>query len=415
MRRRIAVRSIADLDESGRFSPAGIDSGGRRPGRLPAYAEPVDWYPKVLRQAVALGPRAVSAVSVATCLVLTVLAVKTPWSPLPAPVIAVAGLAGSAAVWFRGRWPTWVAVIGAAANALSANPGPLVISLFAGTRSGSGLRALALALIGVAGFLAPEWIDLGRFDLNALISAVALTIVVLAAGGYAETRRELTNSLRDRAERAEAEQVLRQEQARIAERVRIAREMHDVLAHKVALISLHAGGLEVNPRAEPARIEQGAAMIRATAQEAVEELRTILGVLRASPGDDSFQELPDLRQLADTWTRAGVKVSLRDDLGTLPEPLARAAYRLVQEGLTNAHKYAPGAAVTVEIVGGDEVMVAVRNEPSRPQGPRPAPSGSGSGVGLAGLEERFRLVGGTVHSGPDDAGGWRLEGRLPWV
>jgi signal transduction histidine kinase len=413
MPRRIAVRSMADLDESWRFPPAEIDSGVRRPGGRPAYAEPVNWYLKVLRQAVALGPRAVSVASVATCLALTVMAVKTPWSPLPAPVIAVAGLAGSVAVWFRGRWPAWVAVIGAVAYALSANPGPLVIGLFSGTRSGSGRRALALVPIGVAGFLAPEWIDLGRFDLNALVSAVALTIVVLAAGGYAETRRELTNSLRDRAERAEAEQVLRQEQARVAERVRIAREMHDVLAHKVALISLHAGGLEVNPRAEPARIEQGAAMIRATAQEAVEELRTILGVLRTSPGDDSFQELPDLQQLVDTWTGAGVNVTLHGDLGALPAATARAAYRLVQEGLTNAHKHAPGAAVTVEIVGGDIATVAVRNEPSHPRGPRPSPSGSG--VGLAGLEERFRLVGGTVRGGPDDAGGWRLEGRLPWA
>jgi signal transduction histidine kinase len=104
---------------------------------------------------------------------------------------------------------------------------------------------------------------------------------------------------------------------------------------------------------------------------------------------------------------------LRGDLGALPATVSRAAYRLVQEGLTNAHKHAPGAAVTVEIAGGDVVTVAVLNEPSRSHGPRPAPSGSG--VGLAGLEERFRLVGGTVHSGPDDAGGWRLEGRLPWV
>lgn len=362
-------------------------------------------YRAVPRWLAAPPPHAISAASVALCLFLTVLAVRTPWAPLPRPVIAVAGLAGSGAVWFRGRWPVATAVVGAAAYALSGNPGPLLISLF----SGAARRFLALAAVGVGGFLAHQWVDGGVLGADALVSAATATGVTVVAGAYVGTRRELTRSLRERAERAEAEQRLRNEQARIAERGRIAREMHDVLAHKVALISLHAGGLEVNANAGPERVGREAALIRASAQEALEELRKILGVLRAEPGgDDGF---PDLRRLVDSWVTAGAAVTLHGDIGGWPPETARAAYRLVQEGLTNAHKHAPGAPVTVTAAGDGEDGVTITVVNARPLRPGRR---TGAGVGLVGLAERFRLIGGTVHGGPDDAGGWRLAGRLPW-
>ncbi|MGC5015306.1 sensor histidine kinase [Streptosporangium sp. DT93] len=363
-------------------------------------------YRAVSRRVAALGPHAIGAASVALCLFLTVLAVKTPWAPLPRPVIAAAGLAGTGAVWFRGRWPVATAVAGAGAYVLSGNPGPLLIGLF----SGAGTRFPALAAIGTAGFLARQWVDGGRLDTDALVSAVTATGVTLAAGVYAASRRELTRSLRERAERAETERRLRDEQARSAERGRIAREMHDVLAHKVALIALHAGGLEVNARAGPERVGQKAALIRVSAQEALEELRKILGVLRAGPGDDD-DGFPDLRRLVDSWVSAGGTVTLHGDIGTWPPETARAAHRLVQEGLTNAHRHAPGAPVTVTATGSrkDGVTIAVANGRSLQPGQE-----TGAGVGLVGLAERFRLIGGTVRGGPDDTGGWRLEGRLPW-
>ncbi|MEV0197164.1 histidine kinase [Nonomuraea sp. NPDC050691] len=363
-------------------------------------------YRSALRRLVTSGPHTISAASVAFCLFLTVLAVKTPWAPLPRGVIAAAGLLASSAVWFRKRRPAAVAAVGAVAYALSGNPGPLLIGLFSGAGTRLGARFVALAAIGVTGFLAQQWIGNGGFGADVFLSAVAATGAVLLAGLYAATRRELTRSLRERAERAETERHLRDEQAKAAERGRIAREMHDVLAHKVTLISLHAGGLEVNAGAEPARIQREAALIRLTAQEALEELRKIVGVLRA--GHDAG--VPDLLRLVESWASAGNTVTLHGDLGPLPVATARAAYRLVQEGLTNAHKHALGAPVTVSVTGSPEdgVTIAVVNEL------RPGAHPSGGGAGLVGLAERFRLIGGTVRSAPDDAGGWRLEGRLPW-
>ncbi|MEV4176844.1 histidine kinase [Nonomuraea sp. NPDC049709] len=378
-------------------------------------------YQGVLRRISTLNPNAISSAAVASCLILTVLAVKTPWAPLPGAVIAASGLVASGSVWFRERWPTAVAAVGASAYALSGNPGPLLIGLFSGAGARLGSRFAALAITGVAGFVAQQWVDDGRFSVDALVSALAATGAVLVTGGYAATRRELTRSLRERAERVEAEQLLRDEHAKAAERGRIAREMHDVLAHKITLISLHAGGLEVNAGAEPARIEREALLIRVTAQESLEELRKIVGVLRAGHDDRGA----DLRRLVRSWASAGNTVTLRgdiSDLDSLPVATARAAYRLVQEGLTNAHKHASGAPVTVSVAGSpkDGVTITVVNERSRRPGARASGAGAGSGAGsgagagLVGLAERFRLIGGTVRGAPDDAGGWRLEGRLPW-
>jgi signal transduction histidine kinase len=224
-------------------------------------------------------------------------------------------------------------------------------------------------------------------------------------------------TLRERADRAEAESVARDERARAGERTRIAREMHDVLAHKVSLISVHAGALEVNATAEPHRIEQGATLIRATAQEALEELRAILGVLRDEPGSGTGTcaedpgPFPDLGRLVASWNEAGADVTLHDETAGVAAVPARTIYRLVQEGLTNAHRHAPGSAVTVTVTGtaAEGVRATVANGPA----PEPVAAQAGSGVGLVGLAERFRLVGGTLTSGDDGVGGWRLEGWLP--
>ena len=361
--------------------------------------------------------RLLAGALVATGVLLTVAAVKTPWSIQPRWLIAVCGAGASVALWEYRRWPVAVTALGALSYALSGNPWALAVGLFA-TAYTLRQRRLALASgAALVGFASPDWIETGRLSVDAVTSAVLATVVVAVTGRYLGTRQALLGAVRERAETADAERQLRMERARSNERARIAREMHDVLAHKLSLIALHSGALEVNAAAGPAPVEKTASLIRTTARDALGELRDILGLLRDEPAGERAPATPehfaDLAQLVTEWTQAGADVSLDDQAGPLPPATARAAYRLVQEGLTNAHKHAPGTPVTVAIAGGHgcDIIVTVKNRCTRE--PRNA-TGTG-GFGLVGLAERARLVGGSVRVGPDAHGHWCLEGRMPWV
>jgi signal transduction histidine kinase len=228
-------------------------------------------------------------------------------------------------------------------------------------------------------------------------------------------------SLRDRAERAEAEQQLRVEQARQAERARIAREMHDVLAHRISLLSLHAGALEFRPDAPPDEVARAASVIRASAHDALEDLRTVIGVLRETPDGDAPERpqpvLGDLPSLIEESRAAGMRVSFDSRISAvgLPEGTGRSAYRIVQEGLTNARKHARGSAVDVTVAGapGGGLEIEIRNR--LPVG-APAASAEipGAGTGIIGLAERASLAGGRLEHGRTDAGDYRLWAWLPW-
>jgi signal transduction histidine kinase len=347
---------------------------------------------------------------------LTPLAVKTPWSPLPRTVIACAGLAGSLAVWWHRRHPAAVTMIGAVAQVLSGSAWPLLVGLFSAARLRSRWLPV-IACVATVAFGAPRVLEGDPVRITDVVGAALQTAAVLATGAYVGARHALVDSLRDRAERAEAERHLRAEQARAGERTRIAREMHDLLAHKMSLIALHAGALEVDPAADPAKVEQTATLIGATAREALDELRWVLGLLRGDGAMAGASGLPeriaDVGQLVSSWQQAGMDVSLRDDAGHVPAAIERAVYRTVQEGLTNASKHAPGAPVTVTLAGGHgaAVTVAVVNGPADGAGDPGLP---GAGTGLVGLAERLRLVRGTLSSGRDTAGGWALEARIAW-
>lgn len=242
---------------------------------------------------------------------------------------------------------------------------------------------------------------------------VALAVTV---GLWVGTRRELIANLRERAERLERERYLEAERASAAERTRIAREMHDVVAHRVSLMVLHAGGLEVSAADE--RTAETAALIRGTGREALAELREILGVLREDPEAEAEAVpqpvLADLDRLIGDWREAGMAVERRTtgDVRGLPVRLERTAYRVVQEALTNAAKHAPGAAVTVRLdYGAADLDVAVANEPPPPGAARAQPPPS-SGYGLTGLRERLAMVGGTLTAGPYPDGGWHLRANV---
>jgi signal transduction histidine kinase len=360
--------------------------------------------------------RFVDGALVVGCLFLAALAVKGHWSVLPRPVIAAAGIVGSAAQWTRRRQPHVATVAGAAAYALSGNPGPLLVGLYSGAAYAPRRHVWALAVVGAAGFAAWPGIDAGRLAGLDVATSVLVAAVVVAVGVQAATRRELNASLRERAERADAERALRDERARSAERTRIAREMHDVLAHKVSLIALHAGALELNAGGDPARARHGAALIRVTAREALRELRTVLGVLQAEPGartQPDPEPFADLTSLVQSSTAAGQRVELHDQAGALPPDTARVVYRVAQEGLTNARKHAPDAPVTVSLDRGEDgtVTVTVQNAPAAGV----AMDLPGAGSGLIGLAERLRLVGGSLHSGRDGDDGWQLRAVVPWL
>nr|WP_269329318.1 histidine kinase [Kineosporia babensis] len=242
---------------------------------------------------------------------------------------------------------------------------------------------------------------------------------VVAWGLFGRARYELILSLRDRAERAESERNLLLEQARHSERTRIAREMHDVLGHRISLISLHAGALEFRADKAGPEVAESAAVIRASARQALQDLREVIGVLRAGGEEDSPDRpqptLADLPGLVQESRQAGMNVQLNCDYPPDEPPFAligRTTYRIVQEGLTNARKHAPNTAVRVTVSGrpGVGLDVTVVNRP-----PLDPPSGlPGAGQGLVGLAERVSLAQGRLEHGWTPVGDFRLAVWLPW-
>jgi len=238
---------------------------------------------------------------------------------------------------------------------------------------------------------------------------------MLAWGMYIGSRRELIRTLRHRAESAEAEQALRVAQARDHERHAIAREMHDVLAHRISQISLHAGALGFRDDLTAEEMRANASVIQAKAHEALTDLRSVLGVLREADGDLLTPQptYADVAGLVAEAAAAGPEVRFCDRVreGPPPDQVGRTAYRIVQEGLTNAAKHAPRAVVDVLLTGapGDGLTIEVRN----PLGFGPA-STPGAGLGLVGLAERAALSGGRLEHAVED-GHFVLRAWIPWA
>ncbi|GAA1421366.1 sensor histidine kinase [Catellatospora coxensis] len=355
-----------------------------------------------------------------------------PWALVALAMLA----AGVSAAWVRrARWPlfvvslvTWLgmtmmaAVFVASYYAGAGRPGRphrpgrawpyfLAASTLVGVPVGWSAVHSDLLYEGMTGGLLFGAVLTGSFW-------VGMTVVLpFVFGLWVRARRQVLEQLRDRAERLEREQHERAERARSEERRRIAREMHDVVAHRVALMVLHAGALEVST-ADPRTAEE-AALIRTTGREAMQELREVLGMLRAPDLSDGTAPdlapqptLADLDRLLDASRAAGLPVR-RVDVGQRQEvslSAQRTAYRVVQEALTNVAKHAGAVPTTVtlrhEPYG---LVVAVENAPP----PQPAPPMPESGLGLVGLTERVGLAGGTVQARPRLDGGFLLHARIP--
>ncbi|TYL50187.1 histidine kinase [Nocardioides sp. BGMRC 2183] len=329
------------------------------------------------------------------------------------------GIVAGVLVWFRRRWPLPVAVtlcllapftsIGAGFIALG------TISL-ATRRHWWELATIAvLNLVGTAGYYAvqptqetdPAW-------LLALFT-VLMVAVSLAFGMFIGSRRELVWTLHERARTAEDERDRRVAQARSGERTRIAREMHDVLAHRISQISMHAGALTYREDLSAEQMRSSAAVIQQKAHEALTDLREVLGVLRDDTGSATGPQptFADVPALIEAVRAAGASIRYDADVADadrMPEQVGRTVFRVVQEGITNATKHAPGATLRISVAGDEEdgVTVLLRNPIGF--GPTRTP---GSGLGLVGLAERTELRGGRLEHGVR-ADEFELRVWLPW-
>ena len=231
-------------------------------------------------------------------------------------------------------------------------------------------------------------------------------------GLYFDARRRLVQALTERAERAEREQHLLAEQARAEERARLAGEMHDVVTHRLSLMVLHAGALQLT--APDAATKQAAEELRAAGCEALEELRDLVGILRTTPDSDDTPSVAGLPALVEESTAAGVQAELIEtgDPALASPVVGRTAYRIVREALTNVRKHAPGTQVTVRVDYAEaQIRLSVRN--TAPVGPPSALASTGSGLGISSLRQRVELVHGTLRAGRASDGGFCLEATLP--
>ncbi|MEU1282818.1 histidine kinase [Kitasatospora sp. NPDC005856] len=350
--------------------------------------------------------------------------------PLRLPRTVVAALAALALLFTR-RHPVASAVLPVLTGGLFNRAFPGLFSVFhlacLGRTGPATAGGAVIAVVSAAG--ADSLVGWAGTTGSQLLVQAA----VLAVGLWLHGRRVLIRALHEQVDALRRERELRADQARAAERARIAREMHDVLAHRLSLLVLHAGVLRDQARAgtvaaDPDRLTHRLELLRTTASRSLDDLRDVLGALRADPpasagtggeppvpaeaGRVQAPALRDLTELVGEVTQAGqrVELALSGDPETIPTTHRLAVHRLVQEALTNARKYAPAAPVTVRVgYGAPATTVEVRNGPGQetPDGP-----GTGGGYGLVGLAERVGALGGHLDAGPD-GGGFRLSARLP--
>jgi signal transduction histidine kinase len=339
---------------------------------------------------------------------------------------AAIGLAMLVVMQFRRRWPLTIALVAAAVGVLSASSAGAasVVSVSLGTRRRWVELVPFVAVSVVAGLLHYE---VQPANSSGFLADLAFTVfatgVLVAVGMYIGARRDLLATLKDRAERAEREQAMRVAQARTTERGRIAREMHDVLAHRISLVAMHAGAMTYRTDLTPAETRRAAEVIQANAHRALADLREVLGMLRddhrvAAP-ERPQPTLRDVPELIDEAGAAGMNVRLTNDVGDLdpaPETVGRSAYRIIQESLTNARKHAPNTAVQVRLSGGPggELSVEIRNPLRVGDRHDHRPTLPESGLGLIGLAERAELSGGRLEHGRTPSREFFVRAHLPW-
>ena len=320
---------------------------------------------------------------------------------------------------FRRRAPlAVVAVIVAAFVARSIAPNPpdsiwqLVVLLIAVYSAGAHATlpaALAAAGLTAGGLAVAIAVDPSDAPANIAPTLLVFIVIPWLAGRALHGRAQA--ALRLEAEARALER--RSDEAIDAERARISRELHDVIAHSVTVIALQADAAAVALERDPARAAEPLSVVRSTAREAVEEMRHLLALLREAPGD-RLEPQPGLARLADLTAQVratGLEVELDCAVNdrSLAPGLDLAAYRIVQEALTNVVKHASASRAAVRVreqAGG--LTVEVRDDGCGASG-----RATGSGHGHVGMRERVALYGGTFEAGPDESGGFRVHAHFP--
>jgi signal transduction histidine kinase len=331
-------------------------------------------------------------------------------------VNVAAGVVGLALFPFLFRRPLPVGLVLVALAAFGGTATPLAnVAVIHMARSRPLPVAVGFAAAGVGTHaIQGLWQPIGGITYGwYLILVIILHAGLVGWGALAAARAAVITSLRERAERAEAEQGRRVAEARAAERAAIAREMHDVLAHRLSLLATYAGALEYRPDQSPERLSQAAGVIRTTVHQALNELRDVIALLRDEPADDLARPVPalsDLPTLVAESREIGTPVELHNEIeADVPGTTGRTAYRVVQEALTNARKHAPGQPVRIALDGapGARLTIDVSNPLGR------ASVIPGAGTGLVGLTERVRLVGGQLDHRVT-ATEFLVSASLPW-
>ncbi|MEU5594630.1 histidine kinase [Streptomyces sp. NPDC020298] len=381
---------------------------------------------------------------------------------IPVAVGMVFGLLAGSVLLIRRRWP--IAVVLVAIAITPAQMGFLmgIVGLY--TLAACELpRRIIVALAGMSlvGTMIVTFVrvrqDMARGDLTlgdwfvpfaSITTSLGLTAPPLLLGLYVGARRRLMESLRERADSLERELQLlaeraeeRAEWARGEERTRIAREMHDVVAHRVSLMVVHAAALQAVARKDPEKAVRNAALVGDMGRQALTELREMLGVLRSGDGverraaqaqlaavdvaaakaasravDEDGPCLSELDELVGQSAAAGmvVDLSVEGDARSYAREIEQTAYRVVQEALTNVHKHAAGAKTYVRLAHRvSEIAMQVENEPPPEVGSASAVGLPSGGNGLVGMRERVSALGGVFVSGPTDAGGFRVSAVIP--
>ena len=321
-----------------------------------------------------------------------------------------------AAVVLRVRLPYALPLLGIVAMVAGTTSVFLVGMMSLAVRR-AGLRIWLVAVLGGTIFsvqnyqrFAAEGSQAGELVLFVMLGFVVIGIAPTLVGRYIRLHRQLESSVAEQAVRAEVDRELASREAAQTERERIAREMHDSVGHVLALLTMQAGALEVS--AKDPKVVEAAESIRVTARTGLADLRAVVRALGEEDRRDPAPGLAAVPQLVQASRSAGANVELTwnldDDGPQPPASLGRVLYRIVQEGLTNAHRHAPGAPVEISLAGspgaGVELVMANRLTPGGERG---------AGTGLAALRNRVEVLGGTFDTRAA-RGQFELRAQLPW-